>query len=86
MNLENLRKNIDDIDARLVMLIGERLRVANQIGNEKKKRNIPVDDQSREAEVIDHVCTVAQGEGIDVEVVRKIYTLIIAGSKKVQGI
>ena len=38
MNLEDLRKQIDEVDARIVELIGERIRIAEEIGRGKRNR------------------------------------------------
>ncbi len=37
MSLDDLRKKIDEIDARLVELIGQRIKTAEEIGQGKKK-------------------------------------------------
>ena len=38
MSLEELRKKIDEADAKIVKLIAERIRIAEEIGREKKKQ------------------------------------------------
>ncbi|MEE8318558.1 MAG: chorismate mutase, partial [Dehalococcoidales bacterium] len=55
MNLEDLRKNIDDVDNRIVDLIGERVRIAEEIGRGKKTQNKVVEDKDRENRVLAHV-------------------------------
>ena len=37
MNLEDLRKEIDQVDTKMVELIAKRVRIAEQIGDEKKQ-------------------------------------------------
>ena len=37
MSLEELRKQIDEADAKIVRLIAERIRIAEEIGKGKKK-------------------------------------------------
>jgi chorismate mutase len=84
MSLDNLRKIIDEIDVKLVKLLSRRIQIANQIGDEKKKFRVPVDDQNREAEVIANISELAKREDIDETEIRNIYKLIIGISKKVQ--
>ena len=38
MSLEDLRGKIDEADTRIVRLIAERIRIAEEIGGEKKKQ------------------------------------------------
>jgi chorismate mutase len=85
MSLENLRKDIDEIDVNLVKLISLRIQIANQIGAEKKVFGVPVDDQNREAEVMSNISELARREGIEEAGIRDIYKIIIGISKKVQG-
>ena len=37
MKIKDLRRKIDETDTRIVRLIGERARIAGEIGKEKKK-------------------------------------------------
>ena len=50
--LEELRKQIDEIDAQIAVLFEKRMHVANEIGEYKKENNLPVLDTQRELEVI----------------------------------
>ena len=53
MELKDLRNKIDLIDQELVTLIEQRLEVVKQIGDYRKKHNLPILDQNREQEVLD---------------------------------
>jgi chorismate mutase len=59
MNLEDLRKKIDEIDARIIELIGERIRIAEDIGRGKKEQNKLVEDKEREYRVLENVKSIA---------------------------
>lgn len=50
MSLEECRVKIDKIDAELIRLFEERLKVAAEIGMEKHRKGIPVRDFDRENE------------------------------------
>ena len=44
MSLENLRKKIDETDTKIIKLIGERTRIAKEIGKKKEKQGIQIED------------------------------------------
>ncbi len=50
--LNNLRKQIDQIDDLIVDLLAKRMKVVKKIGRFKKRNNIPAFDQLRWQEVI----------------------------------
>jgi len=52
MSLEDLRKKIDETDTKIVKLIGDRIRIAEEIGKEKKKQRKQIEDWKREHKVL----------------------------------
>ena len=50
--LEDLRKQIDEIDDLIVSLLAKRMETVKKVGQLKKKSNIPVLDKSRWQKVI----------------------------------
>jgi len=86
MNLEDLRGEIDDIDARIVELIGERIRIAEEIGRGKKKQSKLVEDRERECRVLENVKSIARDRNISQEDMENIYRRIIAACKNIQGV
>ncbi len=46
------RKQIDDIDIRIVALLKQRQEIVEKIIAEKKKRKIPIRNEAREKEII----------------------------------
>lgn len=86
MSLEDLRKKIDETDAKIVKLIAERMRIAEEAGREKGKRGIQVEDRERERTVLEKVRSIAQSENVSQEEVENIYEQIIAACKDAQGI
>jgi len=85
MSMDDLRKDIDDIDARVVKLLAERLSTARKIGALKRKGLRQIQDGAREKEVIEHVRKLAKKEGIAPGDVERLYGLIMASSRSVQG-
>ena len=53
IELNLMRKKIDEIDDKLLILLKERLEVSKKIGEIKKKNNMPIYDPVREQEIID---------------------------------
>lgn len=85
MNLEDLRRKIDDTDANIVKLIAERMRIAQEIGEEKKKQRKRIDDKEREKRVWENIKSIARDENISQEVIESIYREIVMACKRMQG-
>jgi len=88
MNLEDLRKKIDEVDARIVELIGERIRIAKEIGRGKKAEGKLIEDKERENRVLENIKSIARDKNIAIrqEDVENIYRRIIAACKSIEGI
>ena len=83
IELELMRKKIDEIDDKLLVLFKERLEVSKKIGLLQKKHNIKIFDPQREQEIIDS-CTqnVNEDEKIYIE---KFLRNLMDISKEVQN-
>lgn len=55
MSLENVRKEIDEIDAKLIPLLKERMLCSLKVAEIKREQNIPILNEKREQEIIDLV-------------------------------
>jgi len=85
MRLEDLRKKIDETDAKIVKLIGDRIKIAEEIGEEKKKQGKQIEDWEREHTVLENIRSVAQSENISQEDIESIYRQILITSRRIQG-
>lgn len=85
MNLEELRKKIDQTDAGIVRLISERIRIAQEIGKQKRERGKQINDRAREQKVLEHIKGLAQGEDISEAIIENIYKSIVTACKRTQG-
>ena len=85
MSLEDLRKEIDEADAKIVKLISERMRLAREIGKEKKRAGKQIEDRGREGRVLENIRSLARRENISQEDIESIYRQVIAASKRIQG-
>lgn len=86
MSLDELRKQIDDLDARIVRLIAVRVKIAEEIGKEKRGQGRQVEDREREKRVLENVRSLARQESVNQEDIDKIYSQIMAACKGMQGV
>ncbi len=86
MNLDELRKKIDDVDKRIVELLAERQAIAKEIGKGKKKTSRVIEDREREMKVLEHVRGMARDLKMSPTDVESVYRQIITASKKIQGV
>ena len=88
MSLEELRKQIDEVDARITELIGERIHIAEEIGKGKRAKGRSIEDREREKRVLENVKRIAREQNIDIggEELDNIYRRIIAACKNKEGI
>jgi chorismate mutase/prephenate dehydratase len=84
MSLDNLREEIDQIDKKMVKLIAERVEIAKQIGLEKNKRGIKIEDTDREKLVFEKVRSRAKTQELSPDQIESIYRKIIDTCKNVQ--
>ena len=85
MKIEDLRGKINETDNKIVRLITERMKIAEEIGREKRKQGKQIEDEEREKKVLEKVRGIAREEGINEEAIESIYKQIITISKRVQG-
>ncbi|HEY82552.1 MAG TPA: prephenate dehydratase [Dehalococcoidia bacterium] len=88
MNLEDLRRKIDEIDAQIVELIGRRAEIAEEIGREKRAVGKLIEDRERENQVLENIKSVARERRVSIseEDIESIYWRIIAACKSIEGI
>lgn len=84
-NIVTLRKKIDTVDEKIVLLLKERMDLCKNIGTVKAKNGLSVKDHRREDEVYLHVMAKALESGLDPQKIEAIFKDIIALSVFVQG-
>jgi chorismate mutase len=84
-NIVTIRRKIDVIDEKIVLLLKERMDLCKDIGNVKRELGISVKDRRREDEVYLHIMAKALESGLDPQKVEAIFKEIIALSVFVQG-
>ncbi|GAA0522320.1 chorismate mutase [Halorubrum aquaticum] len=84
MSLDELRREIEDIDQEIVELIARRTYVADTVAQVKEKRDLPTTDESQEARVMDRAGENAEQFDVDVNLVKAIFRLLIELNKAEQ--
>ena len=83
--LDDLRRQIDALDERLVELLNERAACALAIGHEKKLSGLDVYQPSREVEVLGHVQRINLGP-LDDEAMKRLFERIIDEARRLERI
>ena len=83
MNIADWRKKIDELDRRLVELLSERARAAQEIGRLKRDTSLPIYEPERERLVFEHVQELNRGPLQGRDLVR-IYERIIDVMRNIQ--
>ena len=83
MDLDELRKEIDAVDAEIVKLFEKRMEISERIAAYKQKTGIPVRDEAREKEKILKVQNLTHTE-FNRKHIEELYTVLMALSRKLQ--
>lgn len=83
MDIAEWRKQIDEIDRRIIRLLNERAHAAQAIGKLKRNTAMPIYEPDREKVIFENVRCENQGPLPDLEVTR-IYERIIAVMRQLQ--
>ena len=75
--LAGFRSTIDDIDAKLILLLAERFEVTRQVGIYKASVGLPPADPQREEEQIARLNALAESSNLDPSFSEKFLRLII---------
>lgn len=79
----NLRKEIDEIDEKIITLLKSRTDLSKKVGKLKVTLNIPVEDKGRENEIIQRLGELANGHLKEEQLIR-IFMAVFKSSKQVQ--
>tara|TARA_Y100000310_G_scaffold75795_1_gene72174 strand:- start:1704 stop:1970 length:267 start_codon:yes stop_codon:yes gene_type:complete len=84
MNLEETRKEIDNIDDEIISLLSKRQYLIKKIAEIKKELNKSVLDEKREEEIIEKLKIKAKENGLDANFVASLYNIILENSRNQQ--
>jgi len=82
-DLKGLRDQIDSIDADILNLINQRLKIGQKVGEIKKEKGGQILDRSRERKVIEKLSELNQGPA-DEEILKYIFNVIITATRDIQ--
>jgi len=85
-DLDELRKDVREIDREIINLIGKRSEITRKIGKRKKEEGIPLRNWDVEKVVIDNAVEVADELGISVGLIKSIMQQLIVESRIQQEI
>jgi len=83
--LEMIRKEIDNVDETIVMLLGKRTRLVEQIAEVKAKQTF-VRDEDRENEILTRLCSLAGQNGIKEGIIEQVYRMLFEHFVELQTI
>jgi chorismate mutase len=75
--IQQLRKQVDNVDDRILKALSERVKICKAIGEGKKKQGLPVKDSDRENAVYRRVKEKAAKLGLDSMQVEAVYREIV---------
>jgi chorismate mutase len=82
-SLDDLRREIDRLDERLVELLSARAACALEIGRVKKASGLPVYQPAREADVLAHVQSLNPGP-LDDQAMKRLFERIIDEARRLE--
>ena len=85
MEIADWRKQIDELDCRLVELLNQRARAAQEIGKLKRNTSMPIYEPDREKTIFENVRRANRGPLPDHEL-RQVYERIIDVMRNIQKI
>lgn len=83
LDLDALRKAIDEVDGRLLELIAERVRLVLQVGEYKRERGIAVYDPERERQLLERLTSRAPAP-LQGATVRRVFERLIDESRRLE--
>jgi chorismate mutase/prephenate dehydratase len=84
VSLEDLRRQIDELDLEMLRLLGRRAELASAMGRLKRELSMPISDPAREADVLAKVASEARARGLDVELATLAFKAIMGLCKRAQ--
>lgn len=84
--IEQLRKKIEETDAVIIQTLAKRQALSKQIGQLKSNHGTEIIDPPREKQLFEFYENLSERYRLDQAFIKKLFSLIIDYSKKVQGL
>ena len=78
-----LREQIDKLDEKIIHLLKKRMGISKQVGSLKETLHIPIEDKTRETDIIERL-TQQAGANLSEEQLIRIFTAVFKSSKQIQ--
>ncbi|MCO6148179.1 bifunctional 3-deoxy-7-phosphoheptulonate synthase/chorismate mutase type II [Flavobacterium sp. NRK1] len=76
IKMANLRMNIDEFDRKIIEVLGNRMKISDQIGQLKKEKNVAVLQNKRWKEILDKMVEQGAEKGLSSEFIYRIFMAI----------
>jgi chorismate mutase len=76
IRMTKLRTQIDDIDVKLLEILGKRMKIAEKIGALKKEKNVSILQSSRWHEILGKMVLEGEEKGLSEEFILKLFKAI----------
>jgi chorismate mutase len=84
MSLDGVRKEIMEIDEKIIRLIAQRQQLASRLAPLKQALGLPIHDDVQKTKVLDHVFNLAVESSIDPTSVQQIFEILVEMSEERQ--
>ena len=84
MELTEIRKELDKLDAELVSILAKRMKFIPEVAEYKKKNNIQRFQPAREKEILESKRKLAKEAGLNPDLVEKIFKEIINDAHRIE--
>ncbi|MFH1521506.1 MAG: chorismate mutase [archaeon] len=85
-SIEIFRKEIDETDKVIITNLAKRSKLTEQIGRYKYENNLAIYDEKREKEIFNNLRKFAEENGLDPNLVEKVFEPVLEYSKKFQAL
>lgn len=82
--LESLRKQIDQIDNKIITLFGKRFSLVKEIGKYKKNNNIPVKNKKREGDKLQKLLKLGNTKNISESFIETVWKNVFLESYRLE--
>ena len=83
--LQKYRKRIDNLNSKIIKLLGKRKKITQKVGDYKKREKIKICDEYREKEIYSELKKQGKKYNLDGKFIEDIFSKIIKQSKKEQN-
>lgn len=82
-NINQIRKKIDSIDRKIIMLLSKRFKLVKKIGHFKNLADLPLNNEQRENEILETIGNIIDNPNVE-DKIKTIYKIIFKVSKEIE--